>query len=564
MGDMLIRLTIENFVLIERLDLHFQAGLTVLTGETGAGKSILLDAVEGVLGAKLHPGVVRPGAPKASLEASFIPSPAVQQWLEHQEIDPSEELVVSREVTARTSRYRINGVLVNQSVMQALRDLLIAITAQGQALSLSRPEVQLQMLDRFARGQAILDEVRSTYRRWQEAKSQLNRALTQQKDERSQKELLRQQFQELKALKITDPNEEEDLLAERDRLSHTVELTQDGQEVYRLLYRGTPSVSDQLAQASRALEAMATHDSRVQLFLEMIQTAQVQVTECARQVHQYTEELEAEPDRLEQVEQRLRDLRKICQKYGPTLQEVMAHQQHIQQQWQHLKTGSPPIEELQTGVDHAHQALHQVCETLTVARAAAAQQLEARVKESLAPLGMGKARFVVQLTPVPPGPEGAQRVEFLLSANPGQPLAPLRSVASGGEMARFLLALKVCLGEEIPTLIFDEIDVGVSGKVAQAVATHLMQLTRNHQVLCVTHQPLVAAMAHVHWRVRKVASQDQTHVFVDQLEGLPQRTEELAQMAGGHSAEQARDFVTALLAQAKELRTLTLAEPSIK
>ncbi|WP_287130337.1 DNA repair protein RecN [Candidatus Cyanaurora vandensis] len=550
---MLKRLTIENFILVNRLDLHFQQGLTVLTGETGAGKSILLDAVDGVLGGKLTATVIRPGATKATLEATFTTSPALEQWLTQQELDPSDELVISREVSARASRSRVNGVLVNQHIVQQLREILIDFTAQGQTSTLQQPEFQLALLDRFAQSESLLVQVRAHYEDWQQAKTRLNQAQQQQQQDQSQKDLLRQQYQELKQAKVSDPQEEEDLQAEQERLLHTVELTQHGQMVYGLLYRNNPAIQDQLTQVQRYLTAMSTHDPELGPLVELSSQALVQVEECARQVKHYTDQLEADPDRLAQVEQRLRDLKKICQKYGPTLADVIAHQQRIQQQWQQLK-GTSPVTQYQTEVDQTLQALQQVCEHLSQRRRQAALQLEQQLGASLAPLGMAKARFLVEFTPTAPRPDGQERINYLLTTNPGQPPAPLKSVASGGEMARFLLALKVTLGAAIPTLIFDEIDVGVSGKVAQAVAVHLLTLARERQVLCVTHQPLVAAMANTHWRVRKTVTNDQTQVSVDALENLGDRTEELAQLAGGHSAQQAREFVVALLEEARQLQ----------
>lgn len=551
---MLTRLLIQNFILIEQLDLTFQNGLTVLTGETGAGKSILLDALDGVLGGKLSATMIRVGASKALLEAHFLASPQVQEWLATQELDSSEEIVISREVNARSSRYRLNGLLVNQALVLQLRDLLLDITAQGQSLGLSQPEVQRGLLDRFCHAELLVKSVQRAYRTWAYSQDQLIQAQAQKQVEKSQKELLRQQYQELKQAQISNPLEEEELMAEQTRLAHTVELTEHGQTVYDQLYRGSGSVADQLTQVQRLLDQMTAHDPQVGLIRELLAPALVQVEEGARQMRDYCDRLESDPDRITVIDRRLRLLRKICQKYGPTLEDVLKFQQQIQQQWQQLKTGAVSIEDLQAQVDQEFQALTVACQILSEARCAGAKQLQTQLTQALAPLGLAKATFVVGLEPIPPSPEGQEKVNFLWTANPGQPLASLKSTASGGEMARFLLALKATLGEAVPTLIFDEIDMGVSGKVAQAVAIHLMGLAQGHQVLCVTHQPLIAAMAQVHWRVRKSVSQNQTQVHVDDLDQLGQRTEELAQLAGGNSAQQARAFVAALLEEAQQLQ----------
>jgi DNA repair protein RecN (Recombination protein N) len=551
---MLTQLSIENFILVERLDLHFQAGLTVLTGETGAGKSILLDALEGVLGGKLSATVIRPGASRALLEAHFQPPFTLEAWLTGQGLEPSEELVVSREITPRSSRYRVNGVLVPQGAMSSLRELLLDVTAQGQALTLSRSEVQLQLLDNFIQAQPTRLELQQTFGQWQQARQQLTQAKSQQQQEQAQKDRLRQEYQELKQAQLQNPQEIDDLLTELERLRHAAELTETSQMLYGLLHRGSGAVDDQLNEALRLLGQMVSHDPSLTVHQELLGSALVQVQECARQIHQYGQNLEMDPARLSVIEQRLRLLHKLCQKYGPTLAEVIAHQQHIQEQWQALKAGRPSLSELQTQLNAVTAKLNEQAQALSQLRQAGALRLEAAIHGSLSALGMAKARFIVQLTPATTNASGQDAIEFLLSANPGQAPAPLKAVASGGEMSRFLLALKVCLGEAIPTMVFDEIDVGVSGKVAQAVATHLLQLSQRQQVLCVTHQPLVAAMAQAHWRVRKVSTETATSLVVDTLDGLPERTEELAQLAGGNSADQAREFVSALLEEARLLQ----------
>ncbi len=551
---MLTHLRIRDFILIDHLELAFQAGLTVLTGETGAGKSILLDAVEAVLGAKIPPSVIRPGATKAVLEATFRASDLVQTWLVEQELDAAEEIIISREISIRSNRYRLNGLVVQQQTIMALRDLLIDVTAQGQALTLSRTEAQRQLLDSFAQADEHLKTVHEHYKIWRQSQERLEQALTQQQTDQSQKELLRQQYQELKQARLTDPQEEDTLLSEQEILSHTAELTQISQNIYSSLYRDSASISDQLNQVNRLFNQISSYDPQILPYQEMIQQAIVEVDECARQVNRYSEHLEADPERLGQVESRLRLIQKLCKKYGPTLTEVIAFQQQIQTQWQQLKAGNLPLEDLKVQLEQSYQALSTSCSQLSQIRQVGAERLEQKIMASLNQLGMNKARFQVQLTPIKPTAEGQEQVNFLLAANPGQPLALLKNVASGGEMSRFLLALKGCLGEAIPTLIFDEIDAGVSGKVAQAVATHLFELSEHHQVLCVTHQPLVAALADVHWRVRKVSSLDQTQVEIDPLLTTAERTAELAQLAGGNSAIQAQEFVTALLSEARNLR----------
>jgi DNA repair protein RecN (Recombination protein N) len=584
---MLLTLHIENFALIDDLDLHFGTGLNVLTGETGAGKSIILDAIALVLGGKVTSRVLRSGTDRALLEASFRLDPHLQTWLVAAEIDPLDDdvLICSREISTPEgklrSRMRVNGVIVNKQQMETLRDRLVEMTAQGQAIQLGRASTQRDWLDGFG-GAALLNQRRkiaTAFANFQQAQQALDHYRHSEQHRLQQLDLLQYQLQDLREAHLSDPQEQTQLEQEAQRLRHSVQLQQQSYQVFEALYEQSQGLAcaDLLGQAVETLTQMTAYDREVQPILELVEQASAQVQEASRQIQTYGDQLDTDPQRLQEIETRLMDLKQICRKYGPTLVDAIAHQQRIESELALLTGEGQSLEELEEATHIRAEALTQACTLLTQLRQRAAQTLETQLLQELKPLAMDKVQFQVALNAMPPTAYGADQVQFLFSPNPGEPLQPVAETASGGEMGRFLLALKACFSQvdTVGTLIFDEIDAGVSGRVAQAIATKLHQLSQPHQVLCVTHQPIVAAMASHHFRVEKqvldpsvaVSSLEPDHsspvkgtlltertvVRVVTLDAH-QRRQELAQIAGGHSAEGALTFVDTLLAQASALR----------
>jgi len=565
---MLSLLRIENFALIEQLEIPFGAGLNVLTGETGAGKSIILEALDAALGGPAR--ALRSGSQRGLVEAIFQPNADLEAWLEQEQIEPLEEgLVCSRELAVRsgklTSRLRVNGVVVNKAQMLRLRSQLLEITAQGQTAQIQSPQAQRRWLDAFG-GEELLrarTQVAACYQTWSQLKAEMESRQQSQQLRLQRLDLLELQARELAALRLEDPEELSKLERERERLAHRVELRQQSHAAHQLLYQndsGSPAIADLLAQAERLLRSMAQRDPELAPLAEMVSNALVQVEEAGRELLRYGEALEADPSRLSKIERRLAQLRQACRKYGPTLAEVMAHAERVQVELARLRDESTDLEELEAQLNQAAQELEHHCQRLSQLRQQAARKLERALLEELRPLGMSGVQFQVQIQAGSPTAEGVDQVSFWFSPNPGEPLQPLADIASGGEMSRFLLALKAVFSrvDPVATLVFDEIDVGVSGKVAQAIAAKLHQLARSRQVLCVTHQPLIAALADHHLRVHKVVQEGRTCVRVDPL-GEEERREELAQLAAGHSAQEAMSFVEALLKQAAQLRQLQLA-----
>jgi DNA repair protein RecN (Recombination protein N) len=590
---MLISLRIENFALIDRLELDFGVGLNVLTGETGAGKSIILDALDAALGGKLSSRVIRTGTQRSLIEATFDLPPSVAQWVREQEIEllDGNTLIASRELvagpTSLRSRSRLNGILVNRPLMEQLREHLVEITAQGQTVQLGQPARQRDWLDAFG-GEAVLiqrQSVESCYNLAQKALQALEQRRQTEQQRLQRLDWLEYQLQELTSAHLTSADELEQLEAERFRLGHIVELQQQSYQIYQAIYQNeneAEAAADLLGQAETMLREMIGYDPQLQPVLDLVSNALADVMEAGRQISTYGESLEADPQRLQEVESRIQELKQVCRKYGPTLADAIAHYDRIQAELAELTGQGQSVESLEQAYQIAAAQLTDECNRLSELRKNAAQELEGRLIDELKPLAMEKVQFQVEISASPPNSFGADRITFLFSPNAGEPLQPLSQTASGGEMSRFLLALKACFAQvdEMSTLVFDEIDVGVSGRVAQAIAQKLHQLSSRHQVLCVTHQPLVAAMADYHFRVGKQVidqplddsnltstlphtqpSEQRTVVRVTLLD-KHQRREELAQLAGGQSAQQSIAFADSLLVQAADLRqTLTQSHP---
>ncbi|MFM2173199.1 MAG: repair protein RecN [Cyanobacteriota bacterium] len=557
---MLTGLRLQNIALIEQLQLDFSGGFTVLTGETGAGKSILLDALDALLGGSGGPRLLRQGSERGVIEASFSLTPPLQSWLADQELEADDdEILLSREWRLSedrlSSRHRLNGVAVNRSQIQELRPLLLDLTVQGQTQQLARPGQQRRWLDRFAGEllQAQLPVVAEAFRDWRAASQALELARSNWEQLQQERERQEQLLSDLEAAQLEDPAERERLEGEENRLAHGVRLQEGVMTLIGRLVDGAeeaPSVLDHLAACEGELAAMQQLDPEVAALASRCSDGLAQLQDLARDLDRYGAGLESDPDSLDQLQQRIAQLKALERRHGKSVAELIAWRDELREQ---LAPGGAEasLEALEADELAARQQRDRCNTQLSAARRAAAEQLEQQLMQALRPMGLANVRFSVAIEPATPGEEGADAVQFLFSANPGQPLAPLAEVASGGEMSRFLLALKTCLAAADPhvTLLFDEIDTGVSGRVSGAMAELLQRLAQQRQVFCVTHQPLVAAAADHHFRVSKEVRAGATHTQVSQLRDTQARQAELAELAGGDSGE-TRSYAASLLKRA--------------
>ncbi len=558
---MLTGLRLENIALIEALQLSFSGGFTVLTGETGAGKSILLDALDALLGGAAGSGsgprLLRQGAERGVIEASFSLSPPLQAWLEQQQLEDEEgEILLSREWRLSEgrlgSRHRLNGVAVNRAQIQELRPLLLDLTVQGQTQQLARPGQQRRWLDRFA-GEPLqrqLPEVAQACRAWRKAAAALEQAQAnwqQLQQERARQEQL---LEDLEAARLEDPAERQRLQTEENRLAHGVRLQQGVMALIGRLQEGAdeaPAVLDHLAACEAELAQMQQLDPSVAALAARCSDGLAQLQDLARDLDRYGAGLESDPDSLAQLQERIAQLKALERRHGKDLADLISWRDALREL---LAPGGAEasLEALQAAEAAARAGRDRANAALTAARRSAATALEQQLIEALRPMGLANVRFAVAIEAATPSEEGADAVQFLFSANPGQALAPLAEVASGGEMSRFLLALKTCLAAADPhvTLLFDEIDTGVSGRVSGAMAELLRRLAAKRQVFCVTHQPLLAAAADHHFRVAKQVVKGITHTRVSQLRDTQARQAELAELAGG-DVGQAHSYAASLL-----------------
>ena len=548
---MLTGLLLQNIALIDSLELEFSSGFTVLTGETGAGKSILLDALDAVLGgAQGATGIrlLRNGCDRSRIEATFQLNPALQQWMADADFESEDDLLISREWKRQegdrfSSRCRLNGSAVNRQQLLELRPLLIDLTVQGQTQLLSRPGQQRRWLDRLG-GAALAerrDEVAAAWQHWRESQAAL--VAVEQEHRRLEQDRLEQEdlLKQLEEAQFEDADEQQRLEQDQDRLVHGVRLLEGLSFLFVRLRDGAedaPSLLDQFSASIQELQVMAQLDPSLDTVRDQALDLEAGIDGLLRTLDQYGLALESDPDHLDRIQERLSVLKRLQRRHGLDLAGLIERRDALR-----LRLGdggfAADLDRLRQQEQHLREQRDQANAALRRERERAAIALQTDLLELLSPMGLADVRFQVELSACEPSEHGSDAVAFLFSANPGQPLAPLKEVASGGEMSRFLLALKTTLAavDGSSTLLFDEIDAGVSGRVSGAMAELLQTLAQRRQVFCVTHQPLVAAVADHHFRVSKHVEDGVTHSRVSRLRDTQERRQELADLAGGDQAD---------------------------
>jgi len=534
---MLTDLIIKNFAIIENLHVTFGSGFNVLTGETGAGKSIIIDAVNLLLGGRARGEVIRTGFDEAVVEAAFDLSSetAVRELLVELGLDDGEELLVRR-IVSRSGKNRVylNGALTPLGQLRELTGSLVNIYGQHEHQNLQRTETHLALLDRFAGHEPLLDDYRAAYRKLLEVKDQLRRLELAERERQQRLDMLHFQHQELLAAALT-PGEDAELEQERSLLQHAERLAAASEGGYQVLYAENAAVCEKLGQVADDLEQLQKIDPELARLAEILRSALYSLEDVAVQLRDYAGKLSFEPDRQQEVEERLALLQRLKRKYAPTVDELIARLVEIEQELSLLEDVEGHRSELLRQRQLAEERVHQLGATLTGRRRDGGILLSQAVEAELADLAMPKARFEVRLFPHDePGGEGLERGEFYLSANPGEQLQPLAKIASGGELSRIMLALKQSSpeGDGVHTLIFDEVDAGIGGEAATAVGEKIGRLGRQLQVLCVTHLPQVAAYADRHFLVAKEEKAGRTSTRLLLLQG-EDRVREMARMLGG-------------------------------
>lgn len=548
---MLQTLSIRNLALIEQLELNFKSGFTTLTGETGAGKSILLDALGLALGERADSSLVRHNTPRADVTAEFDISqlPKLQSWLADQELDDEGQCLLRRTLTPEgRSKAYINGLPASASQLKVLREHLLDIHGQHEHQSLLKPGKQLALLDAYAQHKSLVDSTRKNYQAWSKLTQRYETLHASQSDRQSRIELLEFQAQEFDTLHPAE-GEFEALSDEQTTLSHANEIKQAAFNAYEYL-EGEQGVTEKIGAALNELEKVAEFNGHLAQAAEQLNSLLIDAQEIANDIHHQEQHLELDPQRLVAVEERLADLFGLAKKYQLEPEHLLAKHQAIIEELDSLTGSADSLDHLKTEIEHAWSMFLSDAKKLSVSRKKAAKTLSETVSTSMHELGMPNGQFEVQLSSLEkPSAIGLDEVTLCVTANKGQPLQPLSKVASGGELSRISLAIQVASAEvaSLPTLIFDEVDVGIGGGIAEVVGQKMQMLGKHRQILAITHLAQVASHGHQHLNISKSTENDQTTTQVMELT-QPQRIEELARMLGGQTiTEQTRKHAEEIL-----------------
>lgn len=542
---MLLELTIENIALIESLRIEFAAGFNVLTGETGAGKSIVVDSVNLALGGRADRDIIRTGTEKGSVQALFDISSnqAAIAYAREQGIDAEDGLIAVRRELSRSGRNvcRVSGVIVPLNVLKNLTAMLMDVHGQHEHQALMNPGRHMEFLDAF--GGREVEEARGDVASLYAARHKVGAELKKLMNDVSEKErlfdVLSFQVKEIESAKLR-PGEEGKLKQKLSILENAEKIRSGVETAYSLVYQGDGrgvSAQEALKQSMESMARIASLDAKYSAVAGKLRELYYAAQDVGYELQAMVDDLDFDPELIDKVAARLDAIDRLERKYGPSLEEVIAFGQSAAQRLSELKSGDESIAALKKEYKEADKRLRAACDTLTGLRKDAAERLAGEICRQLADLGMAKTRFEVRVEPEPkPLSTGMDRVEFMISPNPGEPLRPLANIASGGEISRVMLALKAISmdGNGVDSMVFDEIDTGVSGRMAQVVGEKMCLIARNRQVLCITHLPQIAALGDAHFLVEKRSSDTHTETHVSRLD-REGRVRELSRLVGGGS-----------------------------
>ena len=540
---MLLELTIINIALIESLRIEFARGFNVLTGETGAGKSIVVDSINLTLGGRADRDMIRTGAERGMVQALFDVSgnEKALALLQALDIEADEGVIAIRRELSRGGRNicRVSDVVVPLATLKQLTGTLMDVHGQHEHQALMNPARHLGFLDDFggAKHAAAREEVARLHAARSRVAAELKRLMNDAAEKDRLSDILTFQVQEISAAKLK-PGEEQKIEKKLSMLEHSEKIRQGVERAYTLVYEGDgrgPSAQEALLRSAEAMDGIASLNERYAAIAARLRELYYGAQDVGYELQAMMDDMDFEPDQIDKLAGRLDLIRRLERKYGATVEEVIEFGAKAADRLNELKRSDESIGELKKRYREADARLRDACETLTALRKESARTLAGAICEQLKDLGMGKTRFEVRLEPEPkPTAEGMDRVEFMISPNPGEPLRPLASIASGGEISRVMLALKaIAVNQEgVDSMIFDEIDTGVSGRMAQVVGEKMCLIARNRQVLSVTHLPQIAALGDAHFLVEKVAGEDRTDTHVSRL-SEDGRIRELSRLVGG-------------------------------
>ena len=549
---MLLEISIKNFAIIEAISLNFEKGMTVLTGETGAGKSIIIDAMNMMLGARAATDVIRHGAPKAEIEGLFSVenSHALQMIFDEQGIELGDEIIIRREILQNgRSVSRVNGQMVNLSVLRSIGQYLVDIHGQHDQEELMRPQLHIQMLDGF--GDAGFLELKQAYQTnfdaYRKMRKQLLEIKKNQEEHKARIEMLEFQMAEIESASL-QPGEDLKLNQERDKLLNHKNIADTLTNAYTMLDNEEFSSLANVRSAMNDMESLEEYDVEYREISTSLSESYYVLEDVTKRLEDIIEDLDFDGNRLMQIESRLDLIHAITRKYGGNVDDVLMYFAKITEEYNLLTGNNLSSDDMEAELKKLEVSLVDLATKLASARHNLAQQLEIEIQQELKDLYMDKARFQVQFTKGKFTREGNESVEFYISTNPGEDFKPLVKVASGGELSRLMLAIKSAFSREEgkTSIVFDEVDTGVSGRVAQAIAQKIHKIGQNGQVLAISHLPQVIAIADYQFFIEKI-SNDHSTVSTVRLLTVEERVEEVAKMLAGENVTEAA------LSQAREL-----------
>ncbi|MEZ4703174.1 MAG: DNA repair protein RecN [Rhodothermales bacterium] len=555
---------IRDYALIEELQVEFDSGLNIITGETGAGKSILLGALKMILGERASTEVIRTDAKKAIIEGIFdnTGSPRIRKLLEENAFDPADQIILRREISASQSRAFVNDTPAPLNVVRDIASQLIDLHGQHEHQMLLRTETHIDLLDQFAGLGDLVSRYQRQYGEVAGRHRELESLIAQERDLRQQKELYEFQIGEIDAV-APEEGEEDALEGEERILANAERLYEVTAQLYDLLYEADGAVNDHLVRVRNELQDLTRIDAGLEESAREAESAQIVVAELAHFLQDYNARIEFNPERLEFIRSRLGDLEMLKRRYGGTLEAVIAHRREIGAKYELASNFELAIETLRAKIAEQQTQLSDIARRLSKKRREGAERVEKAILAELARLGMPHSRFEVRFSQTPAAdgwvtdeagqrlqafPDGMDQVEFFISSNPGEALKPLARVASGGEISRIMLGLKTILAksERLPILVFDEIDAGISGTIANKVGESMRDLAQYHQIIAITHLAQIAAMGDVHFRVAKHIEDGRTHTTISRLPDT-ERTRQVASLISGS------EITEAALESAREL-----------
>jgi len=555
---MLRELHIKNIAVIEDVTVSFGDGFHVLTGETGAGKSILIDSINMALGGRTAKDLIRTGTDTATVDMVFEVSDRVEKILNDSGIESEDGLLyINRQITSDgKSRCRINGHMVPLAVLKEIAEVLLTIHGQHDNQSILSPKTHIHFVDDYGSYQSLLTEYQMQYHKVQELKEKLNSLLTDETEKQRRIELLEYQIQEIESAKIR-PGEEEELEERRTYLSHIEQIVERSGNAYGSLYGDEQQAAayDQIASAVHALESVHTYDSQLSAFYQSLNSMLAELEDVTHELKSYLDRVDYQAGDLDYLEERLQTIFQLKRKYGQSEEDILTYLDKIKQELSEIEDSDALRDKLSLELKQETDTLTELALALSDKRRETAISLQTAIMQELSDLDMQKMRFSVSVEPDKESFSlyGIDTVEFLISGNPGEALKPLSKIASGGEMSRIMLAMKTILAESdmVETLIFDEIDTGVSGRAAQKIAEKICMLSKDRQILCITHLAQIASMADTHFLIEKTSDESHTKTSVTPLQ-IDKRKEELARIIGGVQ-------ITDLTLQAAQ-EMLTMAE----